>query len=52
MSELKVFLTEYRRGGRLYAGPRIPAYTWHDAEAIAGRLGLRVVGELVEEVEP
>ena len=50
--KLRVFLTEYRRNGKLYAGPRIPAYTWRDAEAIAGRLGLRVVGELVEEVEP
>ena len=51
MSELKIFLTEYRRNGRLYAGPRIPAYTWRDAEAIAKRFGAKVVGELVEEVE-
>ena len=44
---MKTYITEIRKEGGEYEGPTIRAYSWLEAEGIAGRLnGVTLVGEL------
>jgi len=41
---MKTFLTQRKRGYKLYAGKRIHAKSWKDAKALAKQIGVEVVG--------
>jgi hypothetical protein len=46
---METFLTQRKRGNKLYAGKRIHAKSWKDAKALAKQIGVEVVGVLREE---
>ena len=50
---MATYLTEYKRGGKHWAGPKIEADSWEEAERALpkGPQGLRVVGRLVVEFD-
>jgi hypothetical protein len=47
---MKIFLTEYPKGGLTFCG-RVEAENWQEAELAITHKGEKVVGELVEEIE-
>lgn len=50
---MATYLTEYKQGGKRWAGPKIEAGSWEDAEKVlpSAPRGLRVVGRLVVEFD-
>tara|TARA_X000000950_G_scaffold197326_2_gene237618 strand:- start:19272 stop:19463 length:192 start_codon:yes stop_codon:yes gene_type:complete len=43
---IKIFITEYEKDGKVYAGPYLCATSWDIAEAAAEAVGFTVIGEL------
>jgi hypothetical protein len=47
----KLYLTEYQCDGSTFVGPKICAKSFEDALQKAGDSNLRIVGEIVAEIE-
>ena len=45
---MKTFITQKKRGTRLFAGKRIHAKSWKDAKAQAKLIGVEVLGILTD----
>jgi hypothetical protein len=46
---METFLTQRKRGNKLWVGKRIHAKSWKDAKALAKQIGVEVIGVLKEE---
>ncbi len=47
----KIYLTEYEEDGKVFAGPRIRADSFQEAQKIADLEGVTLLGELMFEID-